>query len=124
MIITIFEDQDYKSLFPLNINRASFELRCGAFTNIERVQNLLSPEDSIQLIVRNELVPLIKARYPNITVNPNTVSSGIWLNGRGLWTDRLLKEIAVAAGMDTATADQFIRKNKFKNKSPLPGKSP
>jgi UDP-N-acetylglucosamine diphosphorylase/glucosamine-1-phosphate N-acetyltransferase len=93
MIITIFEDQDYKSLFPLNINRASFELRCGAFTNVERVQNLLSPEDSIQLIVRDELVPLIQARYPNITVNPNTVSSGIWLNGRGLWTDRLLKEI-------------------------------
>ena len=38
MIVTVFEDQHYKSLFPLNINRASFELRCGAFTNLERIQ--------------------------------------------------------------------------------------
>ena len=80
MIITIFEDQDYKSLFPLNLNRASFELRCGAFTNLERIQNLLGPEDSIQLIVREELIPLTKERYPTISVNPDTVSSGIWLN--------------------------------------------
>ena len=93
MIITIFEDQDYQSLFPININRASFEFRCGAFTNIERVQNLLSPEDSIQLIVRDELASLIRSRYPNVIVNPNTISSGIWLNGRGLWTKKILKEI-------------------------------
>ena len=38
MIFTIFEDRDYTSLFPLNLNRASFELRCGAFTNLERIK--------------------------------------------------------------------------------------
>ena len=46
MIITVFEDQNYKSLFPFSINRASFELRCGAFTNLERIQNLLDTDDS------------------------------------------------------------------------------
>ena len=93
MIITVFEDQHYKSLFPLNINRASFELRCGAFTNLERIQNLLGSDDSVQLVVRDELVPLIRERYPDITINPNTLSQGIWLNGRGLWSATMLKDI-------------------------------
>ena len=84
MIITVFEDSNYSSLFPLNINRGSCELRCGAFTNLERINSLLSTEDSIQLVVRDELTTLMKERYPNLTVNPEMVSQGIWLNGRGL----------------------------------------
>ena len=93
MIITVFEDSNYSSLFPLNINRASCELRCGAFTNLERINNLLSTEDSIQFVVRDELTTLIKERYPNLTVNPEMVSQGIWLNGRGLWNENKLIEI-------------------------------
>ena len=93
MIITVFEDQNYKSLFPLNLNRASFELRCGAFTNLERIQNMLGADDSIQLVVRDELVPLLQERYPNITINPYTISAGIWLNGRGLWMETILDDI-------------------------------
>ena len=93
MIITVFEDSNYSSLFPLNINRASCELRCGAFTNLERINNLLSTEDSIQLVVRDELTTLMKERYPNLTVNPEMVSQGIWLNGRGLWNENKLIEI-------------------------------
>ena len=81
MIITVFEDSNYSSLFPLNINRASFELRCGAFTSLERINNLLSAEDSIQLVVRDELTTLMKERYPYLTVNPDMVSRGIWLYG-------------------------------------------
>ena len=94
MIITVFEDQNYKSLFPFSINRASFELRCGAFTNFERIQNLLDTDDSIHLVARDELVPLLRERYPKITINPDIVSSGIWLNGSGVWTEIILKDIA------------------------------
>ena len=79
MIITIFEDQNNQHLYPLNQIRASFELRCGAFTNLERIQNSLNLNDEIQLIVRNEIQDIIKERYPNITVNSGvavTVGSG------------------------------------------------
>ena len=93
MIFTVFEDQDYTSLFPLNLNRASFELRCGAFTNLERIKNLLSSDDTIQLVVREELVSLIQERFPNIIINPDSLSPGIWLNGRGLWSGELLNGI-------------------------------
>ena len=39
MTITIFENKDRKKLFPINQIRGAFELRCGAFTNLERIQN-------------------------------------------------------------------------------------
>ena len=94
MIFTIFEDQNYKSLFPLNLNRASFELRCGAFTNLERIENLLSSDDTVQLVVRDELVPLAMERFPNFIINPELLSPGIWLNGRGLWTEEVLKKLS------------------------------
>ena len=106
MIITVFEDSNYSSLFPLNINRASCELRCGAFTNLERINNLLAVEDSIQLVVRDELTTLMKERYPNLTVNPEMVSQGIWLNGRGLWNENKLIEIT--SGRTYTNNDIFL----------------
>ena len=93
MIATIFEDKDSKSLSPLNQIRASFELRCGAFTNLERIQNSLSIDDEIQLLVRNEIKDIIKERYPHITVNPDTLSPGIWLNGQAIWTKDHIEQI-------------------------------
>ena len=94
MIFTVFEDNNYSSLFPLNLNRTSFELRCGAFTNLERIENLLSPDDTVQLVVRDELVPLVQERFPNIAINPDLLSPGIWLNGGGLWMGKILKDIS------------------------------
>ncbi len=93
MIITIFEDKDSKSLSPINQVRASFELRCGAFTNLERIQNNLSINDEIQFHVRNEIKDIIKERYPHITVNPDSFSPGVWLNGQAIWTKDHIQQI-------------------------------
>ena len=79
MIITVFEDNNHSSLFPLNQIRASFELRCGAFTNLERIQNSIQNEDEIQLLVRDEIKEVVQQRYPNFIVNPNVLSKGIIL---------------------------------------------
>ncbi len=93
MVVTIFEDRDLISLYPINVTRASFELRCGRFTNIERIQSILQPGDEIQLVVRRELTDLTRERFPQYIVNPDTVSAGVWLNGRGLWSAAHLKEL-------------------------------
>ena len=95
MIFTVFEDNNYNSLFPINLNRASFEMRCGAFTNLERIENLLQPDDSIQLVVRDELKPLIQERYPQYFTNPEILSPGIWLNGRALWSKEVIERISI-----------------------------
>ena len=93
MIITVFEEKDSKYLFPLNQIRASFELRCGAFTNLERIQNSLNINDEIQLLVRNEIEDIIQERYPNFIVNPDSLSPGIWLNGQAFWTKDYIQKI-------------------------------
>ena len=93
MIITIFEDQESESLFPLNQIRASFDLRCGAFTNLERIQRNLNLNDEIQLLVRNEIKGIIQESYPHIKVNPISLSPGIWLNGQAIWTKDYIKQV-------------------------------
>ena len=93
MTITIFEDNHHFSLSPININHASFELRCGAFSNIERIIKSINIEYKVQLIVREEIADLVKVRYPNCIVNPNTLSKGICLNGRGIWNADTLQKI-------------------------------
>ena len=93
MIVTIFEDHDSNAISPLNQLRASFELRCGAFTNLERIQNSLNTNDEIQLLVRNEIKEIIKKRYPHFTVNPDSFSPGIWLNGQALWKQEYIQQI-------------------------------
>jgi len=93
MIITIFEDQDGQFLFPLNQIRASFELRCGAFTNLERIQNSLDTHDEIHVFVRSEIKEIIEDRYPHIKVNPDSLSPGIWLNGQAIWSKKYIQQI-------------------------------
>ena len=93
MTITIFEDNYHSSLSPININHASFELRCGAFSNIERIIKSIDIENKIQLIVREEIADLVKIRYPNYVVNPDTLSKGICLNGRGIWNAEIVQKI-------------------------------
>ena len=95
MIITIFEDQNSHSLYPLNHVRASFELRCGVFTNLERIQHNLTSNDEIQLFVRDEIKSIIRERFPHYTVNPDALSPGIWLNGQVLWTKDDIQKISL-----------------------------
>ena len=92
MIITIFEDQGNKSLYPINQLRASFELRCGAFTNLERIQQSLNSHDEIQFLVRDEIKNIVQERYPHISVNPELFSPGVWLNGQALWIEDTIQK--------------------------------
>jgi UDP-N-acetylglucosamine diphosphorylase/glucosamine-1-phosphate N-acetyltransferase len=93
MIITIFEDSNSFSLSPININHASFELRCGAFTNIERIIKSIKSIDKIQLIVREEISDLISIKFPDCIVNPSIVDKGICLNGRAIWDEAVITSI-------------------------------
>ena len=89
----LFEDQDVKQLQPLTINHASFEIRCGAFTNIERISALLSKEDKLYLVVRKEISELVRERYPQFITNPDTVPLGLCLNGATVWDKTIIDSL-------------------------------
>ena len=67
----IFEDNNYDLLRPFTDLHASFDLRIGILTNIERVKHLISENDKIQLYVRTSIKKLIEEKYPNYLVNPD-----------------------------------------------------
>jgi UDP-N-acetylglucosamine diphosphorylase / glucose-1-phosphate thymidylyltransferase / UDP-N-acetylgalactosamine diphosphorylase / glucosamine-1-phosphate N-acetyltransferase / galactosamine-1-phosphate N-acetyltransferase len=87
----LFEDHFTSFLKPFTDLHASFEVRCGQFTNIDRLLMLLDPTDSITLIVREEIEEIISEKFTNINVNPENIEPGIWLNGSTIWDEKLLK---------------------------------
>ncbi len=92
MNIYIFENQYALDLEPITLTRPSFEIRCGAFTCIERI-HLLFPESTFHLIVRPELEELTRETFPGISVNPTQASDGIWILGNVLWARVHIEEI-------------------------------
>ena len=85
-MIYIFEDSHALDLEPLALTRATFELRCGAMTHLERIQRIID-NSAIALIVRPALAQLVQERYPDYPVNPADIDAGIWLNGAAIWDE-------------------------------------
>ncbi len=88
----IFENHLALDLSPLTLNRPAFDLRCGAFTMLDRVQRMKHTHD-VSLIVRREIEGVTRENYPDLNVNPDAVDDGIWLLGNVLWTEEDLFEI-------------------------------
>ena len=88
-------------LEPITLTRTVFELRCGAFTFLERLR-LLRSDCSVSLFVREELVGITEARFDELAVNPQSVSEGLWLNSAVLWSEALLKLLESKEGVLTS----------------------
>jgi len=91
--IYIYENHEVLNLEPVVLTRPAFDLRCGAFTFFDRIQNAF-PEAEIELIVRDELKMVAQELYPELTVNPTQVEEGLWILGNVLWTKEDLEKIS------------------------------
>jgi len=91
----IFEDSNWNNLSPFSLNHASFEMRCGLYSNIERVSRLLTDQDKLYLIVRPEIEDLIRERFSQLVVNPKIIPSGIMLNGATIWSSDVINELEI-----------------------------
>ena len=85
MNIYIFENNRTLNLEPITLTRPAFDVRCGAFTFIERL-NFLLPDENIHFFVRPGLEQITKETFPGNSVNSSTVDEGIWLLGNALWS--------------------------------------
>ncbi|MFQ6673599.1 MAG: putative sugar nucleotidyl transferase, partial [Fidelibacterota bacterium] len=97
MILCIYENREEAlNLEPLSLTRPSFLLRCGSFSFLERIRNLL-PGTRVALFVRDELASVTRERYGNLDINPESVTDALWLNGCVLWrkedVDRMVEEV-------------------------------
>jgi len=91
-MIYVFEDHYALDLEPLTLTRATFELRCGALTHLERIRRVVGNQP-LTLVVRPELAAVIQESYPDLSVNPKQVEAGLWLNGAALWDEASLKTL-------------------------------
>jgi UDP-N-acetylglucosamine diphosphorylase/glucosamine-1-phosphate N-acetyltransferase len=91
--IYVYENHEVLNLEPIVFTRPAFDLRCGAFTFLERIQNAF-PKSEIELIVRDELKMVTQEIYPELTVNPAQVEEGLWILGNVLWTKEDLEKIS------------------------------
>tara|TARA_B110000438_G_scaffold269931_1_gene286696 strand:+ start:152 stop:1204 length:1053 start_codon:yes stop_codon:yes gene_type:complete len=69
------------TLFPFSINHASFEMKIGMFTNLDRIQMLCDDNDKIYLEVNPEIEEIIKEKYPKYTINTQSLPEGMKLIG-------------------------------------------
>ena len=98
MNITIFETKDSATrLEPISLTRPVFDLRCGAFTFLERIRHL-RPNASISLFVREELEEVTRIRFPDCAVNPESASDGLWIDGGVIWQQDALQQLEKQAG--------------------------
>tara|TARA_B100000029_G_scaffold148056_1_gene143230 strand:+ start:1327 stop:2511 length:1185 start_codon:yes stop_codon:yes gene_type:complete len=85
MNIIVFEDQNIKDLAPFSINHSSFELKCGIYSNLDRIINSFNADHNYYLIVRDEIKDLVQEKFPRYVVNPKKIPQGLYLNGAAIW---------------------------------------
>ncbi len=102
MNIIIFEDSNTNNLKPFSINHASFEIKCGLYSNLERIINNFNSDDSFYLIVRDELKDLVQERFPRCTVNPKNLPKGLYLNGAVIWNQELFNKIMAGSAFSSS----------------------
>lgn len=73
--------KDSLGLPPFSMNHASFEMRIGMFTNLERIVMLSNDNDNIFLEVNRELADIIEKKYSDFDVNSEDFHGDIELKG-------------------------------------------
>ncbi|MBK8550094.1 MAG: hypothetical protein IPL53_03170 [Ignavibacteria bacterium] len=90
MKILVYEDTGYKNLYPLNLLRASYDIRFGPNTILQRIECIINNKYEISLHCRNSLVSYLKELY-KYKINSISNDDYILLNGRVIFTEDSIK---------------------------------
>ncbi|MBM4053531.1 MAG: hypothetical protein FJ264_02435 [Planctomycetes bacterium] len=114
--ICIFEDFNYSRLFPLVYARATFELRCGMYTQMERVHKLY-PGSKITLFCRDYLADVVKERYSlEVNVPPASADNCLFINGRAIFSNSVSPDGPEELGIQGDTIIYLRLKKNFSGK--------
>jgi len=100
--VCVFEDADYKALFPLTYVKPVYDVRVGIDTILEKFQRFFD-EANITLFCRNYLKHVVKDRHPDHTVNVVTAGAPcLFVNGRLVMTEEIYKVLSELDDMQNA----------------------
>ncbi len=111
--ICVFEDEKFGNLLPLVYSRATFELRCGIGSLLDKIVRAY-PKAEIDLFCRDYLTEVIKERLP-YSVNTNSLKEDgyLFINGRLLISEPIPVEGEEEIGIqDRAIIYLRLRKDK------------
>lgn len=86
MNVCIFEDGKYEEFFPLTMTRATFELKCGYTTLIEKILRRF-PAEKVSYFLRDFLVPNFRRKVKAEAINNADIfrkNDSLFINGRWL----------------------------------------
>jgi len=92
MKILIYEDGNFKDLYPLGMLRAVYDIRCGAYTIKERIEKIIGGKFEITLHCRKRLETYLSEIHKN-KLNMISKDDHLFLNGRVIFTDTSLKNL-------------------------------
>jgi len=92
MRIGLFEDKGYSNLQPLTYLHPTFDLRCGMFLLREKIEKRAGGK-KVDYFVRTILKDFMAEKYPQKQINTFGEDDYLFLNGRGLFTETLLKQL-------------------------------
>lgn len=99
MKIYIFEDEAYKNFLPLTYFRPVYELRCGALSLKEKIENYFKHKVT-GLHTRTELTGLTKELYPKKDINNYPTDYSLFINGRIIADTNFFKKIRYEKNVD------------------------
>ena len=109
MIYTIFEYKP-ENFSPFSINHATFEVRSGAFSILDRITHSIKSNDKIILVVRDEIKEIVADRFPDFDINPEIIppstllySDHSLINDGSYSADKLIYELSLSDFRDFAS---------------------
>lgn len=106
MKICVFEDNGYDKLYPLTYLRTMFELKCGRTSILEKIKRKFEGE-TFCYFVREQLAPVLKARFQDEAVNDSGALQDDLLIINGRWlavgTEEIQKDGQEEAGISGET---------------------
>lgn len=85
-MVILYEDEGFTGLHPLVALRPVFDLRCGRFTLIEKVQRLY-PREPLAVWVRETHAAVTRELHPELEVNPRFEPPALFLSGRVIFEE-------------------------------------
>lgn len=92
MRILVYEDSGYEKLYPLNMLRATFDIKCGSDTILERIKSIVNEKFEIELHCRNVISEYLRKVHNNV-VNKVTKHEYLLLNGRVIFSGDFFENI-------------------------------
>jgi UDP-N-acetylglucosamine diphosphorylase/glucosamine-1-phosphate N-acetyltransferase len=115
--ICLFEDQNFRRLLPLVYTRPAYDLRCGMLTLREKVQKRY-PGATLELHTRPYLADLLREQNPGTTVNRADGQGCLFLNGRVVASEELVRQIPLDGPDMLYTSGEVLVAARLTGKSP------